>query len=89
LTSFAVLAFFNGRAHATDGTLRTVILPVISGVLLICVLVLAIANFDVLTGASKTISYILTGLLPLAAIAGVLLARRPDKISLQIEIPRS
>ena len=89
LTSFAVLAFFKGRAIATEGTLRTVIFPVISGVLLLGVLVLAIANFDVLTGASKTISYALTSLLPIAAIAGALLARRPSKFPLNAEAPGS
>ena len=52
------------------------IAPVISGFGLLAVLVLAVINFAVLTGASKLLSYSLTGLLLVGAVVGVALALR-------------
>lgn len=77
LTSFAVIRYFrHADAGADEGALRVVVLPLLSGIALTAVLLFAIANFSVLTGASKTLSYALTVSLPVAAIIGFLLAGR-------------
>jgi amino acid transporter len=78
--SFAVVAFFRRQPADGMGALRVVVLPVLAGALLIGVLILAVANFKVLTGASGFLSWGLPSLLPLAALIGwsraVLLKRR-------------
>jgi hypothetical protein len=77
LTTLAVIRYFKyGNPGAPEGTLRVFVLPLLSGIALCAVLLLAIANFSVLTGASKTVSYALTASLPIAAITGLLLAGR-------------
>jgi hypothetical protein len=43
---------------------------------LLFILVTAVLHFDVLTGASKTLSYALCGVIPGALVLGVMLARR-------------
>lgn len=81
LTSFAVVRFFRKRSDLEQGFLGALLLPTVSGVLLSVVLVLAILHFDVLTGDSGPLSWILPALLPLAGIAGILRAaalRRRD-----------
>ncbi|RDU96247.1 APC family permease [Trinickia dinghuensis] len=76
MSSAAVFAFFKRHPSNEEGRLRVRVLPVLSGIALLVVLVLAIANFPVLTGAGHLIAYSLTGLLPLFAIAGALAASR-------------
>jgi amino acid transporter len=68
-TSVSVLLFFRGAPHG-HGLARTVVLPVLAGLGLCAVLLLAVANFHVLTGASRGISYAILGLVPLSALAG-------------------
>ena len=50
--------------------------PVVSGLLLLVVLFLIVTHFDLLTGASETLAYSLTGLILLAAVIGAALALR-------------
>ena len=76
LASLAVVMFFRKRGDASESKMRTVILPLVAAAALGSILALAIANFSILTGASKTISYALTALLPLAALIGVALSQR-------------
>jgi hypothetical protein len=74
-TSCAVPAYFRREVHAI-GRMRSAVLPGLAALGLTAVLVLAIANFHVLTGASRATSAALLVLLPLGALAGWLSARR-------------
>ncbi len=74
LTSLAVIAFFHNRPELNEGPWHTKILPVISGIAIAAVFVLAVVNFDVLTGASRHLSIGLTSIVPIAAIIGALRA---------------
>jgi amino acid transporter len=76
LASAAVFVFFRRQTVREEGALRVVWFPLISGVALAVVLLLAVANFPLLTGAGATLSYALTALLPVFAVIGVALARR-------------
>lgn len=76
LASLSVLVFFSRRGLEGESTLRVRILPIIAGVLLTVVLVLAVVNFSVLTGASSGIAWAITSTLPIVAVIGVVLARQ-------------
>lgn len=71
LSSAAVFAFFARHPALEEGPLRVKVLPVISGIALAALLVLAIVSFPVLTGASAGFSYALTASLPVAVMVGV------------------
>ncbi|VXC15288.1 Amino acid permease-associated region [Burkholderia sp. 8Y] len=84
LSSAAVFVFFKRLPSRDESVLRVAVFPVISGLALAVVLVLAIVNFPLLTGAGATLSYALTALLPIFAVAGILAARslkRRDRAS--------
>ncbi len=74
-TAVAVLRFFRTDTRGY-GPLRTRVMPALSILGLALVLVLAVRNFHVLTGASGLISAALLLLVPVAGVAGYLLARR-------------
>jgi amino acid transporter len=76
LASLAVAVFFRKRSDANESAMRTLYLPIAAALVLASILGLAVANFHVLTGASKTISYALTVLVPVAALIGVMLSQR-------------
>jgi len=76
LTSLAVMRYFARWPQHGASVWRTALLPGASGVALLAVLLIAIAHFDVLTGASKTLSYGLCAVIPLALILGVMRAAR-------------
>ncbi|CAB3786451.1 APC family permease [Paraburkholderia caffeinilytica] len=76
LSSAAVFAFFRRVRSGPEGPLRTFVAPLVAGLTLAVVLVLAIVNFSVLTGASVAFSYALTALLPVFAVIGTVLARK-------------
>jgi amino acid transporter len=71
LSSAAVLMFFTRHPAREEGVWRVKILPLLSAIALAVVLVLAMINFPLLTGAGPGLSYGLTALLPLFAIIGV------------------
>ena len=48
VTSFAVVAYFRARPDTGAGPWRTLIAPLISGVLMLVVVILGVANFNVL-----------------------------------------
>lgn len=81
LTSAAVFAYFWRHPEIPLGLLRGRILPAFSCLALLFVLAIAVIHFDVLTGSSKALSYALCAVIPLALIAGVLLAARLRRIS--------
>lgn len=76
ISSFAVPAFFKKNPQASDGLFSSYVAPVVSGLLLLVVLFLIVTHFDLLTGASETLAYSLTGLILLAAVIGAALALR-------------
>ncbi|UUC52871.1 APC family permease [Pseudomonas citronellolis] len=81
LTSAAVFAYFWRHPEIPLGLLRGRILPAFSCLALLFVLAIAVIHFDVLTGSSKALSYALCAVIPVALIAGVLLAARLRRIS--------
>jgi amino acid transporter len=83
LTSVAVCVYFQRHPELDVGLWRGRILPVFSSLALVSVLVLAVVHFDVLTGASKLLSYGLCAIIPVALIIGVYLAARLRKLSPQ------
>ncbi|WP_445288828.1 APC family permease [Variovorax atrisoli] len=74
-TAVAVVRFFRAESHGY-GRLRIRVLPLLACAGLLVVLVLAVGNFHVLTGASRGISVALVITVPLAAAAGWLAASR-------------
>jgi amino acid transporter len=77
--SFAVIAFFRAHPEYRVGVWRAVIAPLVAGLALIAILVLGVANFNVLITSSTTapedsISIVLPVLLFAAAIVGMIVA---------------
>ena len=83
MTSFAICVYFHRHPELKVGLLRGRILPVVSCLALLSVLVLAVAHFDVLTGASQLLSYSLCAVIPAALLGGLYLAARLRKVSPQ------
>ncbi|AHL34616.1 amino acid permease [Pseudomonas brassicacearum] len=79
LTSAAVWAYFRRHPELKIGLWRGRILPGVSCLALLAVLILAVVHFDVLTGASKVLSYALCAIIPAALLVGVCLAARLRK----------
>jgi amino acid transporter len=74
-TAVSVAIYFRNNSHGY-GALRILIVPLLSAVCLLVVLALAVANFDVLTGASSALSAGLLLLIPAGAFAGWFAARK-------------
>ncbi|WP_339529881.1 APC family permease [Pseudomonas mucidolens] len=83
MTSVAVCVYFHRHPELKVGIWWGRILPVFSCLALLMVLVLAVAHFDVLTGASQFLSYALCAVIPAALLGGVFLAARLRKASPQ------
>ncbi len=83
LTSAAVWAFARRHPELKLGIWRGRIFPGFSCIALLTVLFIAVVHFDVLTGASKTLSYGLCAIIPAALLAGVFLAARLRKVAPQ------
>lgn len=78
-TAFSVTVYFARRRDLFWEPVNVVFLPLASGIVLTVILVLAVLNFQVLTGASPNLAWALTALLPLAAAVGYVLASRLAK----------
>ena len=79
VTSFAVVAFFRRRPGLESSRWRTVVAPVLSGLGMLAILVLGVANFNVLiTGSTDaptdTMSIVLPAILFGSVIVGMLVA---------------
>ncbi len=83
MTSVPICVYFHRHPEHKVGLLRGRILPVLSCLALLGVLVLAVAHFDVLTGASQLLSYSLCAVIPAALLSGLYLAMRLRKVSPQ------
>jgi amino acid transporter len=76
VTSVAVIVFF-GKGAAGASPLKTLILPGVSGLIMAALFVYIFLNFGDLTGTTGgALGIILPSLIPLAALVGVLAARR-------------
>ena len=75
-TAFAIVAFFARRPGLEGSVLATRILPVATGVALGALVVYIAANFGALAGASGFLAVFLPGLVPIAAVIGLVLAAR-------------
>lgn len=76
MTSAAVLIYFHKHPQLKLSFLRKRLFPGIASIALLFVLGVALLHFDVLTGASKPLSYALCAVIPAALICGLLLAAR-------------
>lgn len=74
-TAISVAVYFRRDSHG-HGRLRTLLLPLLSAAGLLLVFLLAVANFHVLTGASRGLSFGLLLLVPAGALIGLQAARR-------------
>lgn len=76
VTSVAVIVFF-GKGAAGASPLKTLILPGVSGLIMAALFVYIFLNFGDLTGTTGgALGIVLPSLIPLAALVGVLAARR-------------
>ncbi|WFF41336.1 APC family permease [Salinicola endophyticus] len=76
LTSLAVACYFQRHPELGVGVWRGRLLPLLASALLLGVMVIAVAHFDVLTGSSKMLSYALCLLIVLSLAIGGLMAMR-------------
>ncbi|WP_312936301.1 APC family permease [Pseudomonas sp.] len=76
MTSAAVLMYFRRQPELRLGWWRRCLLPSFAMLALLGVLSVAVLHFDVLTGASRGLSYTLCAVIPAALLGGALLARR-------------
>ncbi|UUU35961.1 APC family permease [Streptomyces sp. CA-210063] len=74
LAALAVPFYFRRVTH-TEGTLRTVVAPVVAAVLLAGAIVLVVTHLDQFTGASTTVNTFLAALVPTVLVIGLVLAR--------------
>jgi amino acid transporter len=79
LAALAVVVFFTKEKGLAEPAFKVKVLPAVSGVILLAILILAIANFSVLTGADPVVAWLLVATLPVAAVVGVLVARNLKK----------
>lgn len=85
-SSLAVVAFFRRHPDLESNLLRTLIAPLLAAIALIAVVIVAIANFDILIGSEGFLTWFLPSLLLVAAIIGVaaalaLKSRSPEQYS--------
>ena len=79
VTSFAVVAFFRRRPDKDLGPLRTLVAPLVAGILMLIIAVLGVTNFNVLITSSSdapltTAAVVLPLLLLVAAVIGMVVA---------------
>lgn len=84
VTSFSVVAFFLRNPAGDEGTMSTLVLPVVAGLALALVFVKSFVEFGNLTGASGFLGWALPSLVILAGVVGIVLAaglagRDPDR----------
>lgn len=75
LTGLSVALYFRKDSHG-HGAMRILVLPLVSAAGLAMVMILAVANFHVLTGASQALSIGILLLVPAGGLAGWQAARR-------------
>lgn len=71
----SIIAFFmKGGPDIYPGVIAAVLSPMASGLGFIAIAYFGVSGFDVLTGATGPLQYILPGLIPIAGLVGVILA---------------
>jgi amino acid transporter len=76
LVSFAVIAFFRKRPELSPSSFKTLVAPLVAGVLLGIIALLVVKNFPILTGADNAIAYFLVALVPIFAAVGAFVANQ-------------
>jgi amino acid transporter len=76
LASFSVIAFFRRSQALESSGFKTMLAPLVAGVVLAIIAVLVVIHFDVLTGAQPALAIGLPMLVPVAAVLGVIAAAR-------------
>jgi len=79
VTSFAVVAFFRRRPDPDAGPVRTLVAPLVAGVLMLVIAVLGVTNFNVLVTSAPdapltTAAVVLPLLLLVAGVIGMIVA---------------
>jgi amino acid transporter len=74
LVSFAVIAFFGRHPDLGVPAFKGILAPLVAGVLLITIAYLVLTHFEVLTGASPSLSIGIPSLVPIFGIVGALVA---------------
>lgn len=73
LTSLAIIVFFRKNRDAELGTWKTLIAPLLSGLLMVYALFLIVTNFELLVGTDKGESLLLAGTALVASLLGLVL----------------
>jgi amino acid transporter len=76
LASFSVIAFFKRSSQLESSGFKTMLAPLVAGVILAIIAVLVVVHFDALTGAQPALAIGLPMLVPVAAVLGVIAAAR-------------
>jgi amino acid transporter len=74
LVGIAVIAFFRAHSELDSRPWNTVIAPAIGAVAIFAILVLALKDFELLTGAGTGVNLILLAPIPVVALAGIAVA---------------
>jgi amino acid transporter len=81
LASFSVIAFFRRASHLEGSGFKTLLAPLVAGILLAIIAVLVVVHFDALTGAQPALAIGLPILVPAAALLGIIAATRLKQAS--------
>jgi amino acid transporter len=81
LASFSVIAFFRRASHLEGSGFKTLLAPLVAGILLTIIAVLVVVHFDALTGAQPALAIGLPILVPAAALLGIIAATRLKQAS--------
>jgi amino acid transporter len=73
-SSLAVMVFFRRHRDLEANPIRTIVAPLAAAIALVAVVVVAIANFDILIGSEGFLTWFLPSLLVVAAVIGVIAA---------------
>jgi len=76
LASFSVIAFFRRSKALESSGFKTMLAPLVAGVILAIIAILVVIHFDVLTGAQPALAIGLPMLVPVAAVLGIIAAAR-------------
>jgi amino acid transporter len=74
VVSFAVIAFFRKNPGLVPSGFKTLLAPLVAGVLLGIIAVMVVINFPGLTGSDPKIAYGLVVLVPIAGVVGAIVA---------------
>jgi amino acid transporter len=74
LASFAIVAFFRRQPSLEPSSFKSMLAPVVAGLILAIIAILVVTHFGELTGASQALAIGLPILVPVAAVLGAIAA---------------